>query len=53
VDISYAVFFLKNTATTEIYTLSLHDALLISPSVRPSVGVLMAVCAMIGAAAMA
>jgi len=27
VDISYAVFFLKDTATTEIYTLSLHDAL--------------------------
>src|ERR1044071_5753318 len=27
VDISYAVFFLNDTATTEIYTLSLHDAL--------------------------
>src|ERR1043166_7841641 len=25
--ISYAVFFLNDTATTEIYTLSLHDAL--------------------------
>src|ERR1043165_5480622 len=25
--ISYAVFFFKDTATTEIYTLSLHDAL--------------------------
>src|SRR3712207_4648434 len=25
--ISYAVFFFNNTATTEIYTLSLHDAL--------------------------
>src|SRR3989304_6281643 len=27
---SYAVFFFKDTATTEIYTLSLHDALPIS-----------------------
>src|ERR1044071_4389267 len=27
VDISYAVFFFNDTATTEIYTLSLHDAL--------------------------
>src|ERR1044071_8318024 len=26
-DISYAVFFFNDTATTEIYTLSLHDAL--------------------------
>src|ERR1039457_1995032 len=25
--VSYAVFFLNDTATTEIYTLSLHDAL--------------------------
>src|ERR1035438_1811127 len=34
--ISYAVFCLKDTATTEIYTLSLHDALPISPaSPRP------------------
>src|ERR1051326_1937228 len=33
--ISYAVFFFNDTATTEIYTLSLHDALPISvPSVR-------------------
>jgi len=31
VDISYAVFCFKKTATTEIYTLSLHDALPISP----------------------
>src|ERR1035441_9819813 len=30
--ISYAVFCLKDTATTEIYTLSLHDALPISIS---------------------
>src|ERR1044071_5300575 len=30
VDISYAVFFLNDTATTEIYPLSLHDALPIS-----------------------
>src|ERR1043166_7100646 len=30
--ISYAVFFFKDTATTEIYTLSLHDALPICSS---------------------
>src|SRR4029453_1214561 len=30
--ISYAVFFFNGTATTEIYTLSLHDALPISVS---------------------
>src|SRR6266702_5127220 len=29
-------FFFKDTATTEIYTLSLHDALPISPSVTSS-----------------
>src|ERR1051326_3108576 len=29
--ISYAVFFFNDTATTEIYTLSLHDALPIYP----------------------
>src|SRR3712207_699509 len=29
-NISYAVFFFNDTATTEIYTLSLHDALPIS-----------------------
>src|ERR1044071_7406331 len=29
-DISYGVFFFNDTATTEIYTLSLHDALPIS-----------------------
>src|SRR3989442_8616645 len=29
-------FFFNDTATTEIYTLSLHDALPISPSRRPS-----------------
>src|SRR3989338_7013961 len=29
-SISYAVFFFNDTATTEIYTLSLHDALPIS-----------------------
>ena len=27
-------FFFKETATTEIYTLSLHDALPISPNIR-------------------
>src|ERR1043165_5369999 len=32
--ISYAVFFFNDTATTEIYTLSLHDALPISPRRR-------------------
>src|ERR687897_53160 len=31
--ISYSVFFFNDTATTEIYTLSLHDALPISPRV--------------------
>src|SRR3990167_8326006 len=31
-QISYAVFFFNDTATTEIYTLSLHDALPISLS---------------------
>src|SRR5947209_13661732 len=30
------VFFFHDTATTEIYTLSLHDALPISPSTPPS-----------------
>src|ERR1043166_7366150 len=37
--ISFAVFFFNDTATTEIYTLSLHDALPIScasdPELRP------------------
>src|ERR1051326_6302308 len=32
--ISYAVFFLNDTATTEIYTLSLYDALPICPAGR-------------------
>src|SRR5229473_7617822 len=31
-------FFFNDTATTEIYTLSLHDALPISPTARPSWG---------------
>src|SRR2546422_7004528 len=31
-------FFFNDTATTEIYTLSLHDALPISPDGRPSRG---------------
>src|SRR2546426_7025627 len=30
-------FFFNDTATTEIYTLSLHDALPISPAVAPTV----------------
>src|SRR5574343_651375 len=30
------VFFFNDTATTEIYTLSLHDALPISKAVKPS-----------------
>src|SRR3954468_15576475 len=34
VEILYAVFFFNDTATTEIYTLSLHDALPISPGGR-------------------
>src|SRR3990167_8340927 len=33
-QISYAVFFFNDTAPTEIYTLSLHDALPISSSMR-------------------
>src|ERR1051325_10415036 len=33
--ISYAVFFFNDTAPTDIYTLSLHDALPISPRPRP------------------
>ena len=32
--IAFSVFFFNDTATTEIYTLSLHDALPISKSVR-------------------
>src|SRR3990172_7089005 len=35
--ISYAVFFFNDTATTEIYTLSLHDALPISWPLCPPV----------------
>src|ERR1043166_8889659 len=35
--ISYGVFFFNDTATTEIYTLSLHDALPISARPYPSV----------------
>src|ERR1044071_8288387 len=34
VGISYAVFFFNDTATTEIYTLSLHDALPISRTIE-------------------
>src|SRR3712207_9424076 len=30
------IFFFNDTATTEIYTLSLHDALPISPLLRPT-----------------
>src|SRR5260370_29257910 len=32
-DLAVALFFFNDTATTEIYTLSLHDALPISPAV--------------------
>src|SRR5256886_11825335 len=32
------IFFFKDTATTEIYTLSLHDALPISAKATPNVG---------------
>src|SRR3990167_7161699 len=37
-QISYAVFFFNDTATTEIYTLSLHDALpiFVQVELRPS-----------------
>src|SRR5436190_15115796 len=34
----YVFFFLNDTATTEIYTLSLHDALPISPDLERDVG---------------
>src|SRR2546430_5022611 len=34
---SFVIFFFNDTATTEIYTLSLHDALPIYPSARPSI----------------
>src|SRR3990167_7004416 len=40
-QISYAVFFFNDTATTEIYTLSLHDALPIS---HRGVGVTLSNC---------
>src|SRR5947207_6380404 len=33
---TYSILFFNDTATTEIYTLSLHDALPISPSVTTS-----------------
>src|SRR5256885_12379410 len=32
----FIFFFFNDTATTEIYTLSLHDALPISPDLKPS-----------------
>src|SRR5688572_8395179 len=38
-QISYAVFCLNDTATTQIYTLSLHDALPISVSLAARGGV--------------
>src|SRR2546427_1081577 len=34
--LSFLLFFFNDTATTEIYTLSLHDALPISTSARPT-----------------
>src|SRR3712207_8361420 len=36
--LSYVFFFFNDTATTEIYTLSLHDALPISEALRGDVG---------------
>src|SRR5258708_18815074 len=33
-SLTYSIFFFNDTATTEIYTLSLHDALPISPPSR-------------------
>src|SRR3712207_9044667 len=36
----HLVFFFNDTATTEIYTLSLHDALPISPALLPGEGLL-------------
>src|SRR6266852_8884393 len=35
VYVSFFLFFFNDTATTEIYTLSLHDALPISPRIAP------------------
>src|SRR4051795_1289535 len=42
--ISYAVFFFNDTATTEIYTLSLHDALPICREPRRAAGRAAAPC---------
>src|ERR1051326_5067320 len=42
--ISYAVFFFNDTATTEIYTLSLHDALPISSRPPRTAGSCSAAC---------
>src|SRR5258708_21435707 len=39
-EVHYVVFFFNDTATTEIYTLSLHDALPISQSCALSRGLL-------------
>src|SRR3712207_8258400 len=38
VETDFALFFFNDTATTEIYTLSLHDALPISVSARQASG---------------
>src|SRR3990167_8459038 len=53
-QISYAVFFFNDTATTEIYTLSLHDALPISRGsclqrrvARPRQGLCFLLCRML------
>src|SRR2546421_12912828 len=40
IDLTYALFFFNDTATTEIYTLSLHDALPISfEQIEPHFGI--------------
>src|SRR5476651_2881542 len=43
--ICFVIFFFNDTATTEIYTLSLHDALPISPPGRSPAGRRRAACA--------
>src|SRR5437868_11498295 len=42
--LSFSLFFFNDTATTEIYTLSLHDALPISSSACPSAFTFVKIC---------
>src|SRR6266498_5876329 len=50
VDVVFIVFFFNDTATTEIYTLSLHDALPISAR-RPPLGCVYFTSSLLGSAA--